>query len=128
MSTDAKKLLNQKNYILKNKKITEMQIEEIQKELQEDQRSHLNGSDGEQLEQFFTVIAGQQKQILAPTEEEMENHQQRDDSKLKENIRSAYYQVTKTEISNTPRLQKIQSTFKIKEIVKNANEAIAEII
>jgi hypothetical protein len=56
MSTDAKKLLNQKNYILKNKNITEMEIEEIRKELQEDQRSHLNGS--EQLEQFCTVNAG----------------------------------------------------------------------
>jgi hypothetical protein len=58
MSTDAKKLLNQKNYILKNKKITEMGIEEIQKELQEDQRSHINGSEGEQLEQFCTVNVG----------------------------------------------------------------------
>ena len=37
MSTDARKLLNQKNYILKNKKITEMETEEIQKEVQEDQ-------------------------------------------------------------------------------------------
>jgi hypothetical protein len=58
MSTDARKLLNQKNYILKNKKITEMEIEEIQKELQEDQRSHINRSKGEQLEQFCTINVG----------------------------------------------------------------------
>jgi len=58
MSTEAKKLLNQKNYILKNKKVTEMEIEEIHKELQEDQRSHINGSEGEQLEQFCTMNAG----------------------------------------------------------------------
>jgi hypothetical protein len=58
MSTYAKKLLNQKNYILKNRTITEMQIEEIQKELQENQRSHINGSEGEQLEQFCTMNAG----------------------------------------------------------------------
>jgi len=58
MSIDTKKLQNQKNYILKNKKMTEMEIEEIQKELQEDQRSHINGSDGEQLEQFCTMNAG----------------------------------------------------------------------
>jgi predicted transcriptional regulator len=45
----------------------------------------------------------------------MENHQQIDDiNKLKENIKSAYYKVTKTEINNTPRLQKLQSIFKIK--------------
>ena len=58
MSKDAKKLLNQKNYILKNKKTIEMEIEEIQKELQEDQRSHINGSEREQLEQFCTMNAG----------------------------------------------------------------------
>jgi hypothetical protein len=30
---DAKKLMNQKNYIMDNKKITELEIEEIKKEL-----------------------------------------------------------------------------------------------
>jgi hypothetical protein len=39
---DAKKLMNQKNYIMKNKKITELEIEEIKKELQGSKRSHLN--------------------------------------------------------------------------------------
>ena len=41
MYMDAKKLLNQKNYIMKHNKITEMEIEEIKKELQANQRSHL---------------------------------------------------------------------------------------
>jgi len=47
---------------------------------------------GEQLEQLCTMNAGQWKQNLAPTiEEEMENHQQRDDiSKFKEKPGSAY--------------------------------------
>jgi hypothetical protein len=35
------KLKNQKNYITKKKKITEMEIEQIKKELQGCQRSHL---------------------------------------------------------------------------------------
>jgi hypothetical protein len=74
--------------------------------------------------------AGEQQQSLAlTTEEEMENHQQRDDiSKLKEKIESACYQVTKREISKRPRLQNLPSVFKIKVIVKTANEAIAEIL
>jgi hypothetical protein len=33
MYMDAKKLINQNNCIMKNKKITEMEIEEIKKEL-----------------------------------------------------------------------------------------------
>jgi hypothetical protein len=69
---------------MKNRKITEMETEEIKKELQENQRSHLNDSDREQLEQLFTMDTGEQKQNSAPTtEEEKENHQQRNDiSKL----------------------------------------------
>jgi hypothetical protein len=43
-------------------------------------------------------------------------------------IDSAYYQVTYIEINKRLRLQKIQSMFKIKETVKTANEAIAEIL
>ena len=68
---------------MKNRKITEMENEEIKKELQENHRSPLD-SDREQLEQLCTMDAGEQKQNSAPTtEEEKENHQQRNDiSKL----------------------------------------------
>jgi len=36
--------------------------------------------------------------------------------------------VTQIENNKKPRLQKLQSMFKIKEIVKNANKAIAELL
>jgi hypothetical protein len=39
MYMDAKKLLSQKNYVMKHKKITEMEIEEIKREMQARQRS-----------------------------------------------------------------------------------------
>jgi hypothetical protein len=42
MYMDAKKLIDHKNYVMKNKKITEMEIEEMEEELQEDKRSHTN--------------------------------------------------------------------------------------
>jgi hypothetical protein len=68
-----------------------------------------------------------QTQNLVPTEDEMENHQQKVDiSKLKEKIESTYYQVKQIEISKIPKLQKIQSMFKIKEMMKTANEATTE--
>jgi hypothetical protein len=41
MYMDAKKLMNQKNYVKKHNQITEMEIEEIKRELQASQRSHL---------------------------------------------------------------------------------------
>jgi len=58
---DVKKLINRKDCIMKNKKITEMETEEIKKKLQEDQRSHINKSEDEQLELLYTMNAGQQK-------------------------------------------------------------------
>jgi hypothetical protein len=39
MYMDAKKLMNHKNYIMKHNKITEMEIEEIKREIQTSQRS-----------------------------------------------------------------------------------------
>ena len=50
MYMDAKKLMNQKNYIMKHNNITEMEIEEIKKELQANQRIHLEERDEEELE------------------------------------------------------------------------------
>jgi hypothetical protein len=48
---DAKKLMNQKNYItrMKHNKITEMEIEEIKRELQASQRSHQEKKEKESL-------------------------------------------------------------------------------
>jgi hypothetical protein len=48
--------------------------------------------------------------------------------KLKEKIESTYYQVTQREIDARPRLQKLQNVFKVKEIIKAANEAMVEIL
>jgi uncharacterized protein YqeY len=70
MYMDTKKLINQNNCIMKNKNIIEVEIQEIKKELQDDQRSHVNESGGEQLEQLCTMYAGVQKQNLAPKTEE----------------------------------------------------------
>jgi hypothetical protein len=76
---DAKKLLNQKNYIMKRKNITEMEIEEIMRELQERQRSHLEESEEEKLQRSCTIKSGEQKPSLEfTTEEESEIQQYRD--------------------------------------------------
>ena len=116
---DVKKLMNQKNYIMKHNKIKEMEIEEIKKELQANQRSHLEEME-EELEHPGTIRDREQKPNTAfTTEEEMEIRQQRDQTyKLKEIIESTYYQVTQIAIDNRPRLQKLQNMLKIKVIMK----------
>jgi nucleoid DNA-binding protein len=128
MYMDAKKLMNQKNYIMKHNKITEKEIEEIKKELQANRRSHLEEREEEELEYPGTIRDREQRPITAfTTEEETEIHQQRDQThKLKEKIESTYYQVTQIAIDNRPRLQKLQNMSKIKVIMKKANEAMEE--
>jgi hypothetical protein len=128
---DTKKLMNQKNYIMKNKKITELGIEEIQKELQGAQRSHLNErEEEEQSEQLYTISKEAKTQNSEPTTVvEMEIHQQRSAiCKLKEKIESTYYQLSQIEIDKRPRLQKLQNVFKVKEIMKTVKEAMVEIL
>jgi hypothetical protein len=72
---DAKKLLNQKNCIMKHKKITEVEVEEIKRELQESQRRHLEEREEEKLEHSGTISDGEQKPNTAFTrEEETEIH------------------------------------------------------
>lgn len=43
MDTDAKKLTNKKNYMMKTKKITDLEIAEIKKEWKDIRRSYING-------------------------------------------------------------------------------------
>ena len=121
---DAKKLMNQKNYIMKHKKITE-----IRREMQESQRSHLEERE-EQLEHSGTIRDGEQKPDAASTtEEETKIHQQRNQiHKLKEKTESTYYQGTQIEIDKRPRSQKLQNMFKIKAIMQTANKAMEEIL
>jgi len=100
MYMNAKKLMNQKNYIMKYRKIMEMEVEEIKRELQESQRSHLEEREEEKLEHSGAIRDGEQKPNAASTtEEETEILQQRKQIyKLKEKIESTYYQVTQIEI------------------------------
>ena len=70
MYMEAKKLLNQKNYIMKHNKITEMEIEEIKKELQTSQRSQLEEREEEELEHPGTIREREQKPNTAFTTEE----------------------------------------------------------
>jgi hypothetical protein len=93
---DAKKLLNQKTYILKHTKITDMEIEEIKRELQASQRSHQEEKGKGELEHLGVTGDGeQQPSAVSATEEETEIHQHREQIyKLRRKTESTYYQVT----------------------------------
>ena len=107
-----------------------MEIEEIKREMQPRQRSHPAEREEETLVHMDT-IKDDEYMLNAVTTigEETETQQHRDQiTKLREKIESAYYQVTQITIENRPRLQKLQNMFKLKEIMKIANEAMGEIL
>jgi hypothetical protein len=66
---DGKKLLNQKYYIMKHNKITDMEIEEIKRELQASQRSRQEGKGKGELENPATTGDGEQQSSAVFTTE-----------------------------------------------------------
>jgi hypothetical protein len=110
MYMDAKKLMNQKNYIMKHKKITEMEIEEIKREKQISQRSQLAERKEGKLVLTCTIKDYEHKpDAVSTTDEESESQQHRDQiDKLREKTESMYYQVTQITMDNRSRLQKLK--------------------
>jgi hypothetical protein len=66
---DVKKLMNQKNYIMKHNKITEMEIEEIKRELQASQRSHQEEKGKGELDHPGTMADSEQRPSAVFTRE-----------------------------------------------------------
>ena len=79
MYLDAKKLLNQKNYIMKHKKLTENEIEEIKKDMQANEESHLGGRDEEEREHQVPTTNEWKLSIVSTSEGAMDTHVQRSD-------------------------------------------------
>jgi hypothetical protein len=130
MYMDAKKLMNQKNYIMKHNQITEMEIEEMKREVQASQRIQLAEREEETLVHTGTIKYDEHKlNAVSTTGEQTEIQQHRHQiNKVREKIESTYYQVTQITMDSRPRLQKLQNMFKLKVIMKTANEAMGEIL
>jgi hypothetical protein len=67
MYMDAKKLMSQKNYTMKHNKITEMEIEEIKREMQSSQISQLTEREEETLVHTGTIKDDEHKPNAVPT-------------------------------------------------------------
>ena len=114
MYMDAMKLMDQKNYIMKNKKITEMEIEEMESEMQASQRSQRTDRKEGKLVLMGSIRDDEYKpNAVTTTKEETGSQQQRDQiNKLREKLECMYYQMTQITMDNRPRLQKLQNMFK----------------
>ena len=86
---DAKKLMKQKSYIMKQKKITGMEIEEIKREMQAGQRSQLPERKQGKLVHTDTIKDVHKPNVVSTIEEETESQQLRGQiNKLREKIES----------------------------------------
>jgi hypothetical protein len=75
----CQEIIEPENYIMKYKKITEIEVEEIKRELQGNQKSHLEEREEEKQEHLGTTRDDEQKpNVTFTTEEEMETRQQRE--------------------------------------------------
>ena len=94
---DAKKLLNQKNYIMKHKKLRENEIDEIKKDVQANEESHLGGreEEGEREHQMPTMDEEWKLSVVSTSEGTTNTHVHRDQThRLKDKTEYMYYQVT----------------------------------
>jgi hypothetical protein len=123
---DAKLLLNQKNYILKNKKITDNEIDEIKESF----RSHMQDNMEDQLreEQTNNVGATEEHLLLEDRNlgEETQQHVARE--KLKEELEIMWYKVRFLQISERQSLPKLIENNKIIRLKKEINGIIEEIL
>jgi hypothetical protein len=79
MYIDAKNLMNQKNYIMKHNKITDMGIEEIKREVQTSQRSQPAEREKETLVHTDTIKDDEHKLNAVTTKgEETDTQKHRD--------------------------------------------------
>jgi hypothetical protein len=108
---DAKLLLNQKNYILRNKKITDTEIDEIKESF----TPHLQDNAEDQLREEQTNNAGAtEEHLLLKNRNLGEDTQQHvGGEKLKEELEIMWYKVRLFQMSERQRLPKLVENSKI---------------
>jgi hypothetical protein len=98
--------------------------------MQTSQRSQPAEREEETLVHTGTIKDDEHKpKAVTTTGEETETQQHREQiTKLREKIESTCYEVTQITIDSRRRLEKLQNMFRLKVIMKTANEAMAKIL
>ena len=98
--------------------------------MQTNEESHLGGSEEEEREhQVSTTDEEWKRSVVSTSEGTTDTRVHRDQTRrLKGKIECAYYQVTQLTMDDRPRLQKLPNTFKMKLIMRTANDVVGEIL
>jgi hypothetical protein len=121
---DSKLLLNQKNYILKNKKITDIEIDEIRKNIRRDTQDNAENN----------IREGENNSNVGTNEEHLENKDSGEDAeqniardKLREELQIIWYKVRLLQIFERQRLPKLIENNKLIHLKKEINGIIEEL-
>jgi hypothetical protein len=123
---DAKLLLNQKNYILRNKKNTDTEIDEIKESF----RPRMQDNTEDQLREEQTNNAGATENHLILKNRNLggDTQQHVAGEKLKEDLEIMWYKVRLLQMSERQRLPKVIENNKIIWLKKEMNGVIKELL
>jgi hypothetical protein len=123
---DAKVLLNQKNYILKNKKITDTEIDEIKESF----RLHMQDNmEGQLREEQTNIIGATEEHLLLENTKLGEGTQQHvAGEKLKEELDVMWYKLRLLQMSERQRLPKLVENNQIIWLKKVMNGITEELL
>lgn len=121
---NAKLLLNQKNYILKNKKLTDIEIDEIRESI----NAHTEDSTGDHArrKEDDNVNTKEDETQDESTREEIEQNVDR--TGLKEQLQIAWYKVRSLQMSERRRLPKLEESKKLVCFKQQVNGIIKELL
>jgi hypothetical protein len=122
---DAKLLLNQKNYISKNKKITDIEINEIKENIRHHKQDNTENN----------ITEEENNRNLGTNEEHLENKDLREDTeqniardKLREELQIMWYKVRLLQMSERQRLPKLIENNKLIHLKKEINGITGELL
>ena len=128
MNMDAKGLLNQKNYILKAKRLTDVEVDEIKKntrlKLEDDKEDRTKEVKGDKMDTNFTENQKRDQEHNNTGSDTIENNkhpkaegeQNRDRNKLKEDLQIMWHKVRLLRMSEREKLHKLTKEQQIDKI------------
>ena len=140
MNMDAKGLLNQKNYILKAKRLTDVEIDEIKEntrlKLEDDKEDRTKEVKGDKMD--TNVIENQKRDqehnntgsdtIENNKHPKAEGEQNRDRNKLKEDLQIMWHKVRLLRMSEREKLPKLTKNSKLTKFQEEINGIIEELL
>ena len=140
MNMDAKGLLNQKNYILKTKRLTDVEVDEIKEntrlKLEDDKDDRTKEVIGDKMDTHVIENQKRDQEYNNTGSDTIENNkhpkaegeQNRDRNKLKEDLQITWHKVRLLHMSEREKLPKLTKNSKVTNFQEEINGIIEELL